>query len=171
MKQLDKALKGEFSNIESPYQLPSLQVMISNINSALNRMSHEDEEKPMVMEYDRSQELTHLVQLIGFGAMGVTAHDFSIAAINQEFEQRTGMDGVGLLNTSVEEITDQALKLSIKDLIDRAQGEPDQMTANELEIAGVNYEIVAQHVYGVDSISYYLIVILPAGESEEGVVA
>ena len=166
-KQLDKALKDEVSNIESPYQLVSLQLMVSNINSALNRMSQEIEETPMGVEYDRSQELTHLVQLIGFAAIGITSHDLSITAINQEFEERTGMHESSLLHTSVDNITDQALKLSIKDLIEKAQNQPDQMTTNELEIAGINCELIAQPVYGRDAISYYLIVILPSSDSDE----
>ena len=163
--QLDKALKDEASSVESSYQLTSMQLMISNINSALNRMSQKVDGTQTTVEYDRSQELTHLVQLIGFGAIGITSHNLSIAAMNQEFEEKTNMND--LLHSSVEDITDQALKLSIKDLIDRAQNQPDQMTTNELEIAGINYEIVAQPVYGRDAISYYLVVILPSDSSEE----
>ena len=167
-KQLDKALKEESPHIESPYQLASIQLMISNINSALNRMGEQNDDIQMNVEYDRSQELTHLVQLIGFGAMGITSHNLSIAAMNEEFEERTGLNANHLLHTSVEEITDQALKLSIKDLIERSHNQPEQMVVNELEITGINYEIVAQPVYGRNAISYYLVVILPRGESEEG---
>ena len=166
-KQFDSALKDETSSVSSSYQLPSVQLLVSNINSSLNRGGQVDNEAEINSEYDRSQELSHLVQLMGFGAIGVTAHNLSIAAVNQEFEERTGLSGSDLLYKPIEEIVDQALKLSIKDLIERSQSQPEQIIANELEMAGTNYEIVAQSVYGQKSISYYLIVILPSEGSGE----
>ena len=45
-KQLDQALKEELSNISIPYKLTSLQLMLSNMNSALNRMGS-DESQPV----------------------------------------------------------------------------------------------------------------------------
>lgn len=170
-KQLDQALKEELSNISIPYKLVSFQLMLSNMNSALNRMSS-DEDQSVDTEYDRGYELAHLVQLIGFAAIGVTAHDLLITAINPEFEHRTGIDESQLLYKTIGDITDQALKLNIKDLIERSQEQqPNDMTTNELDLSGVNYEIVVQPIYGRDAISYYLIVILPSSEEhgEEGV--
>ena len=167
-EQLDQALKADTPPLlESSYQLDNLQLMISNINSALNRMDQKDPSAHVHVEYDRSQELSHLVQLIGFGAIGVTAHDLSIASVNENFEEITGLND--LLHTSVEDITDQALKLSIKDLIERAATLPEEMISNELEISGINYEIITQPVYGREAISYFLVVILPLRGSEEEV--
>lgn len=160
-KQFDGALKDEISSVSSSYQLSSIQLLISNINSALNRMNQSTNESEMNIEYDRSHELSHLVQLIGFGAIGITAHNLSIAAINQEFEEKTSLNEHDLLYKPIEEITDQALKLSIKDLIERAQNQSNQIVTNELELAGFNYEIAVQSVYGQNTISYFLIVLLP----------
>ena len=173
-KQLDEVLAGtlqeDATHIQSSYNLASLQRMVSNINSALSRMNQGDSpENSMGMEYDRSQELTHLVQLIGFGAIGITSHDLSVAAVNGEFQESTGMSAEELLYTPVENMTDQALKLSLQDLIERAQNPSDSMVSNELEVAGINYELVIQPIYGKASIAYYLIVMFPREGSEEGV--
>ena len=75
-----------------------------------------------------------------------------------------------LLYKTIGDITDQALKLNIKDLIERSQEQSNEITTNELELSGVNYEIAVQPVYGRNAISYYLIIILPSGEGhgEEG---
>ncbi|NJL24649.1 MAG: hypothetical protein HC902_05405 [Calothrix sp. SM1_5_4] len=66
----------------------------------------------------------------------------------------------------VNDIMDQALKLSVKDLIERVDQNPDEMASNELEFNGQNFQLVAQAVFGSSKIAYYLIVLLPMAEGE-----
>ena len=47
-------------------------------------------------EHDRNREITNLVELIGFAAMGIRAHDLSIAAVNQTLEARLGLPAATL---------------------------------------------------------------------------
>ncbi len=167
-RQLDMALKEGLDTIQVTYRFPAMQLLASNVSSALNRiLSGAENANARVLEHDRNREVTNLVELIGFAAIGIHAHDLSIAAVNQAFEARIGLPASTLTTMNVNEINDQALKLSIKDLIERVDQAPDDLATNELEFSGLNFQIVAQAVYGTSKIAYYLIVLIPMQEGEE----
>lgn len=162
-QQLDLALKENHDNLRTTYQFPVLQTLVSNINSALSRIGSSDPSKnPTRVEYDRGAELNNLVQLIGFGAIGITAHDLTIQSVNPEFEDRTGMKSSDLVFQTVDRITDQAMRLSIKDLIERALQNPHQIASNDLDIRGETFEIALQAVHGSDQVAYFIVSILPS---------
>jgi hypothetical protein len=162
-QQLDLALKENHDNLRTTYQFPVLQALVSNINSALSRIGSSDPSKnPTRVEYDRGAELNNLVQLIGFGAIGITAHDLTIQSVNPEFEDRTGMKSSDLVFQTVDRITDQAMRLSIKDLIERALQNPHQIASNDLDIRGETFEIALQAVHGSDQVAYFIVSILPS---------
>lgn len=167
-EQLDLALKEGQETIHVSYNFPAMQLLASNVSSALTRALHGSGEPAHkgIIEHDRNREVMNLVELIGFAAMGIRAADLTIAAVNQAFETRIGISGSQLTTMAVNELNDQALKLSIKDLIERIDQNPDEMASNELEFSGLNFQIVAQAVFGSAKIAYYLIVLLPAGEGE-----
>jgi hypothetical protein len=162
--QLDSALKDGHDTIQINYRFPALQTLASNVSSALARSLNGSQESGKIVEHDRNREITNLIELVGFAAMGIYAHDLSIAAVNQSFEQRTGMTAQQAMSMTVNSISDQALKLSIKDLIERVDNKPDELASNELEFSGQDYQVVAQAVYGTAKIAYYLIVLLPKEE-------
>jgi len=159
--QIDRALKENRDDLKTSYQFPVLQKLVSNINSALSRMGSDDSGAGRVMEHDRSSELSNLVQLMGFGCMGITAHDNMIQAVNPEFEARTGMHAQDLVFQTIEKINDQALRLNVADLIQRCSQAPHQIATNNLEIGGEIFEVAAQAVHGSQSIAYFLITLLP----------
>lgn len=165
-KQLDNALKEGLDTINVTYQFPAIQTLASNVSSALNRIlsGAEGMGNNRATEHDRNREIQNLVELIGFGAMGIRSVDLSIAAVNQTLESRLGMTAAQLTTMNVNELADQALKLSIKDLIERVDQNPDEMASNELEFSGLNFQIVVQAVFGSAKISYYIVVLLPAQE-------
>ncbi|MCB0365705.1 MAG: FHA domain-containing protein [Bdellovibrionaceae bacterium] len=165
--QLDRALKENRDDLKTSYLFPPLQKLVSNINSALSRMGGDDMGGGRAMEYDRSSELSNLVQLVGFGCMGITAHDNTIQAVNPEFESRTGMHSQDLVFQTVDKINDQALRLNIADLIERCTQTPYQIATNSLEISGETYEIAAQAVHGSENVSYFLITLLPGPSGGE----
>lgn len=161
--QLDSALREGSNQIQTLYQFPALQQLASNINSALHRVgAGSSSNGPSVMERDRHSEMSSLVELMGFAAFAVSAHDLVIAAVNQAFEQRVNLSAAEIVHSSVEKITDQALKLSIRDLIDRLNQTPEQLATNELEFAGQNFQIAGQAIYGSQRVAYFLFVIIPA---------
>ncbi|MGE4132054.1 MAG: FHA domain-containing protein [Bdellovibrionales bacterium] len=162
-QQLDSALKEGSDAIQVDYKFPVMQMLVANISSALNRVLTGGDNAGMNrgIEHDRNREIGNLVELMGFAAVGIRAHDLSIAAANQAFEMRIGMGASQLVTMTVNELNDQALKLSVKDLIERVDQNPDDLATNDLEFSGLNFQIVAQAVYGTSSIAYYLIVLLP----------
>lgn len=168
--QLDSALKEGGETVNVSYQFPALQLLASNVSSALTRAVNGGDgaagPSKGSIEHDRNREIANLVELMGFAAMGVRAHDLSIASVNQAFEQRLGVPAAQITTQTVNELNDQALKLSVKDLIERVDGNPDDLAANELEFSGNNYQVVAQAVFGSNKVAYYLVVLLPAGDGE-----
>lgn len=161
--QLDAALKEGLETVHVDYMFPAMQLLASNVSSALSRALNGSEQNngPRTLEHDRNREMTNLVELVGFAAMGIRAEDLSIAAANQSFETRIGINAHQLMAMSVNDLSDQALKLSIKDLIERLDQAPDDLASNDLEFSGANYQVVAQAIYGSSKIAYYLVVLLP----------
>lgn len=165
-KQLDTALKEGHDTLNVAFDFPAMKNLASNVSSALNRAlsGGGDSSSGKPMEYDRNRELTNLVELIGFAALGINAHDLSIGAANQGFESRTNLTAAQLGGMTVNDLNDQALKLSIKDLIERVDQNPSEMATNNLEFSGSNFQVVALAIYGSAKIAYYLVVLLPASE-------
>jgi hypothetical protein len=167
--QLDQALKDGLETVHVEYKFPAIQLLASNVSSALSRAVNGSQESGggnKQLEHDRNREIGNLVELMGFAAMGIRAADLTIAAVNQAFEARIGVNSAQLATLTLNELSDQALKLSVKDLIERLDKNPDDLATNELEFSGLNFQIVAQAIYGTSKIAYYLIVLLPKSEGE-----
>ena len=165
-QQLDVALKEGHDTLHVDMQFPALQTLASNVSSALTRaISGGSNNGPQALEHDRNREIANLVQLMAFATIGVHSHDLSIAASNQAFESRTNLSAAQLAAMTVNDISDQALKLSIKDLIARVDQNPAELASNDLEFSGSKFQVVAQGVYGTAKIAYYLIVLLPQDEA------
>lgn len=166
--QLDTALKEGLETVSVNYQFPAVQLLASNVSSALSRAASGQQPgagaPARTMEHDRNREISNLVELIGFAAIGVRSDDLSIAAVNQSFESRVGLAAEHLTSSSIHDLGDQALKLSIKDLIERVDRSPDELVTNTIEFSGSAFQIVAQAIYGSSKIAYYLIVLLPSQE-------
>lgn len=167
--QLDSALKEGHETVHVNFNFPAFQLLTSNVSSALSRAlngadARASQARPM--EHDRNREIGNLVELMGFAAMGVKAGDLTIASVNQAFESRVGIQANQLGTMRINEISDQALKLSVQDLIERVSQNPDDIASNELEFSGLKFQIVAQAVYGTSQVAYFLVVLLPMSEGE-----
>lgn len=163
--QIDQALKEGHDQVSIRYQFSPLQKLASNLGSALSRVTPDDgfQQGPS-FQADRNKEIENLVQMSGFGAMGISALDLSILSVNEEFEHRTGVPVISLQGVTVNEINDQALKLNIKDLIERVDANPYEMAHNELEFSGHPYQLVAQGIAGDTSVATYLVILIPLEE-------
>tara|TARA_B100000609_G_scaffold177356_1_gene155845 strand:+ start:19258 stop:20886 length:1629 start_codon:yes stop_codon:yes gene_type:complete len=163
--QIDQALKEGHDQVSIHYQFSPLQKLASNLGSALSRVTPDDgfQQAPS-FQADRNKEIENLVQMSGFGAMGISALDLSILSVNEEFEHRTGVPVISLQGLTVNEINDQALKLNIKDLIERVDANPYEMAHNELEFSGHPYQLVAQGIAGDTSVATYLVILIPLEE-------
>ncbi len=160
--QLNTALKSGTSNIEVDYEFPVLESLASNISSALSRSGNSQESESMTnFEADRTHEMSNLLEMIGFGAMTVLATDRTIAAMNPIFEEKSRLNSNENLYMSVSDIPDQALNLSLLDLIERVESRQDEIATNDLEFNGESFQVAAQAILGSSGISYFLIVLLP----------
>ncbi|MCB0414657.1 MAG: FHA domain-containing protein [Bdellovibrionales bacterium] len=168
-QQLDSALKEGKDNLSSKYQFDRLQKLISNINSALSRVinSGDASGNEMNVEYDRSQEMENLIHVIGFPSIAIRASDLIISSVNSAFEERTSLNSMDLIHNPIDAILDQALRLSINDLVDRCTAQPDQVHMNNLEFSGINFEITIQSIYGQSAPAYFILTLLPIEDGGE----
>lgn len=160
-EHIDQALKDGGSNVQTSYQFPVLQKLTANIGSALARMGQDSSMTPQASEYDRRNEMSNLVELIGYAAIAVNAMDRVVYCANNAFIEQTGLRHDALVNAPLSQISDQALKLSLLDLLARHEQNPDQMATNNLEFGGHEYQVAIQGVYGSKSLSYVLFVLVP----------
>ncbi len=167
-KQMDKALNEGTADVASKYDFPQLQSLVSNINSSLSRMGSSMDEQDMgPVEVDRSREMENLVNMVGFPAIGIKLPEQTIQSVNAAFEEKTNHASSDLLHASLDGILDQALRLSIQDLLEKAQANPEDMAVNQLEISGENYEITAQAVHGTNGLAYIIVSLLPPYDGGE----
>lgn len=162
--QLSTALREGRDDLTVNILFDPLVRLSSNINSALTRaLSGGDSGPSQSVEHDRRIEMTNIIEMVGFPGLVVSGIDRSIVSINQAFEQKTNLSATQILNLPVLSLSDQALKLNLIDLMDRLEGNPDQLASSELEFAGNNYQIIAQGIFGTSKIAYYLIILVPSG--------
>lgn len=162
-QQLDSALKEGQRNIDLDFQFPILQKIKDNLNSALSRVQNNNAPSAIAFNVDRNQECLQLVSLCGFPAMGLMLHDQNIAAINEDFEKITGVNNNHMLHHSYLNIHDQALRLSIKDLLERINTNPTDIATNEIEFGGAAYQLAAKAVAGSDGPAYCLFLLFARG--------
>ncbi|MCB0350055.1 MAG: FHA domain-containing protein [Bdellovibrionales bacterium] len=160
-KQIDQALRDGQAQISSSVQLPEIQLLASNINSAVNRGAGGFASNNIQdYEVDRSLERANIVNLIGFAAITILPEDRTISTANEHFLTQIGSSG-NWINLPVENIVDQALKLNIQNLIDKVISDPNQVITDQLEISNNNYDINAQGVHGTKGLAYIVVVFIP----------
>lgn len=168
-KQLSSALKDESLSVETDYDFTPLQNLTSNINSALSRITSAQENQ-QVSDYDRMTEMNHMIEMIGYPTLGIESESMKIVDASAHFEEETGVSTERILNQTVQDIDDQALKLNLNNLIDKVQQYPQEIASDSLEFSGVEFQLSAKGIYGKDSLAYVLISFIPINQEEkEGV--
>lgn len=167
-KQLDGALKESSDHVEINYQYPTLQNLISNINTSLNRATSssglDDMDQFNMSGADRMQEMEHVTNLIGFPALAIHNESRLITAMNMAMEEKINMSALELMQAPIDKLLDQAFKESINYLIEQCESQPNDIHSNNLEFSGLTHEVTAKAIYGEKDISYFVIVILPMAE-------
>lgn len=157
-RQIDQKLQTGEQTLHSPLQFKALQKLYSNLNSALNRTTGGGEQQ-QVFEYDRSHEMKNIVELIGFPALTIRAVDETVESYNAGFEEKTGVTNIR--GVSVMEIKEQALKLSLQELIEKIKSTPDEVVTAELDFNGDPFELALQAIHGANGVAYYVISFIP----------
>ena len=165
-EQLNLALKDSTVNISSKYQFPALESLCSNINSALERLSTiQDEMKnPAHLGVDRESEMANLVELIGFPSLCLRLENQTVSAVNQAFEEQTGLSAGQILQQPIDQISDTALKLNLKNAIEKVRQNPSQIFIDQLEFNSSPFQVTAQGVHGDQELSYIILAFIPEPE-------
>ena len=167
-KQLGQALQDDSTDVHTDYDFPALKGLTDNINSALSRLSSAHEQAEAAgHSYDRMTEMNQMIQMIGYPTLGINMESRKVEDASGDFEEETGISTDRILNSSVDDIDDQALKLNITGLLDRVEQHPGEIASDSLEFSGVEFQLTAKGVYGMDSIAYILISFIPVNSGEE----
>lgn len=166
-KQLDSALKDDTLDVKTDYQFTPLQTLASNINSALSRISAAQDNSQSLIEYDRQNEMNHLIEMIGYPTLGINLDTNKIEGISAHFEEETGISSERILNCAIEDIDDQALKLNITGLLEKVNQHSNEIATDNLEFSGVEFQLSAKGIYGKDHLSYALISFIPINQAQQ----
>ena len=166
-RQLDSALKDDTLDVKTDYQFTPLQTLVSNINSALSRISAVQDNSQSLIEYDRQNEMNHLIEMIGYPTLGINLDTNKIDGISAHFEEETGISSERILNCAIEDIDDQALKLNITGLLEKINQHSDEIAIDNLEFSGVEFQLSAKGIYGKDHLSYALISFIPINQAQQ----
>ncbi len=142
-EQLDKALRGERDTIEAKVDFEAFKKLVENINSAISRMGKSPEALVASQAIDRTNEASNFVRMISDPAIGFDTNGL-IIQINGAFEELTGMRLLTIQGQNLEVLQDQALKLNLQDLLQKALSSPGSIVSGDLAMSGVNYEIEMQ---------------------------
>lgn len=166
-RQIDVALKEGLDQIKMEFDFDPLQKLLSNLGSLLTRAHSAPEAGNAAkasQNYDRFNEMNQLVQMIGFPCLAVSFQDRFVQSVNGTFEQLTGLSQGDVVLRPIADLTDQALKLSLMDLVDKLAAQPNEPVHHPLEFSGTEYQIIGRAVWGEDSIAYMIFSIVPSGE-------
>jgi hypothetical protein len=163
-RQVSDSLRTGEGQVFIKFNFPELQELIGNVNSALARTSGAGPGQDMSsFEYDRSHEVTGVLNLVGFAAVAIRPEDRRVLGFNSHFADQIGK-GFDWSNITVNEILDNSLKQNLLGLIDRAAATPEQMAADSIDVHSINYDIQAQAVYGNKAVSYIIVAFVPRME-------
>ena len=167
-QQLSRALKDDTLNVQNNYDFEPLQNLTNNINSALARISQAQENQNTI-GYDRITEMNQVIEMIGYPTLGINMENRKIEGLSAHFENETGVSAERILNSSVEELDDQALKLNISGLLDKVQLHPNEIASDSLEFSEAEFQLTAKGIYGQDQVAYVVISFIPSSASQEEV--
>lgn len=157
--QLNKVLKNEADHVEVKFQFTSLQSVLSHINTIIHRSKNNssNNEKPISLS-DKSEEAKGLLQVLKIPALALDKN-LNVIAINSEFESLSTLKGTQIEGQNLDSLNDQALILSLKDLIERYHQRELPPFKNNLEFSGQNYDVELKVIHGDLDVNYFLIVI------------
>lgn len=155
---LDDALREGREDLATEYQMPVLERLISNINSALSRIDRSGNAQQVKAVINRDTEASNVMQMLQSAAVAVNAIDERIISTNAAFDRLVG-GGVNLTGRPLTEIPDVALQENLRELIPRMRASLSEIALSEIPFAGSKYEINGQAIMGGDEPAYFLIVI------------
>jgi len=166
--KVDSALKTGTPNIELESPTPIFQKLIANINSSLSRMSSGDEGGGHVNSGDKMSEATELVKMFPVAAFALSKESERIISGNDFINGHPLFDDPLLDDKYIDDLTDSALVDTLKELLDKANDNPNMRQTNLLTLrGGERFEITVKPVTDGADISYFLFSITEIYEDED----
>jgi hypothetical protein len=162
--QVKAALADGKTQVSVTYMFPQLQELASNVNNSVQRALSGDMGALVGnnYEFDRTNEMSGLVNALEIAAVIVNPREGSFAAANAAFNDQVAR-GQDWVHTKVESILEQSLRLNLTALVQTAQNDAANSAEDSLEINNVNYTIRAQGIHGHKELAYILITFNPKG--------
>lgn len=152
---LDKSIKDS-SNLSQRFQYPSLDSLVNTINSLLSRIPTDNSNYSQSdNQLSKTHEAQNLVRIFPCAALAIDNNQ-NIVSCNTEFERISNLSAHSIENQNIETLNDQALILSIQDLIQRSMNTPNLIASNSLEFNGLLMEIDVQAIQSSNEIQYYI---------------
>ena len=164
-QQLGDSLKEGRSHIQVNYESQTLSRLCENINSMLNRITLNEIQNAETkaddhVELNRTEEMSNLVELMGFPSIAVDLSVGSVSSMNSNWSDQ--MKNVDLSeNTNVDDISSPDLKEGIKKLVEQSEAQPNEISFGELDLEGLKLQTTCQIVMGAKKPAYAIIVFMP----------
>ncbi len=153
-KQIDQGLKDGQTNTKTAYLFPPLQDLVSNVNTALERAAQATPNQSVAS--DRTMEAGQLVENYPAAALAIDK-SFSVISMNLAFEELVGLRLAQVQGQNYASLSDQALILNLKDLIEQSEANGFNVITGQLEFNGKSAKIVLQPIQADHGISYFFI--------------
>lgn len=158
---LDAALRSQRDHVSTPFSFPTLQLLTNNITSALTRIGKGSQDgAPVLNTTQREAEAEGIIAMISVPAIAVSALDKSIIACTPAFENLI-KSMANLKGMALKDISDQALRDNISEIISRLQMQPEQQAIGEIPFSGMPHEVCGQAVMASNEPIYYIISVRP----------
>ncbi len=156
--EINLALKEGTGDIELKTPTAIFQNLVSNINSALARMSQQNESKIQVEPGDKAMEASELVELFPIPAIAISSENEMIMAQNEFLDNHPLFDESYIKDKYIDDLSDPSLVESLKDLLQKTKDNPNQRHTNSLPASnGEQFEVSIKSIQETGHISYHLV--------------
>lgn len=165
-QQIDQALRDKTDRTEVLFDDPSIQKLVSNVNTLLTRVMNSndgsgDSAKP---QQNRDLEYSNVVEMITQPAL-VIAPDHRVVCVNAQFEQLTQSSRDVVVNQSYQLFTDSSLVQIIDSLIVRAQQSPYERHLDRIPFSQFECDIQCQVFLDVSGQPEYFLMTLAKADN------
>lgn len=144
-QQIDKALLDRSDRTEVPFEYPSFQKLVSNVNTLLNRVWSTDGGANLNQgpQQNRDLEYSHLVDMIAHPAIVIEKGN-RVVALNANFEELAQVTRDSLVNQSYQILNDSALVQNIDSLVARSTQSPYEKQTDKIPFSQFECHIHCQ---------------------------
>jgi pSer/pThr/pTyr-binding forkhead associated (FHA) protein len=157
-RDFDDALRDPRGDIASPYNLPILQTLIINLNTALQRIesggSSSGDIGANVVAFNRDTEAANMVQIFLGPSIAIDATDQRIIFANTLFEQLANL-GQPLANKSTNSISDSSLAAKLDEMMAQMKVQLDSIHRDTMSFPSGTFEISGQTIMGTTEPAWF----------------